>query len=58
MRTLTPEDVRRAADILEGVANRTPVFTSRTLDQRLGGRLFFNGEHLQRAGAFKFRGAA
>jgi threo-3-hydroxy-L-aspartate ammonia-lyase len=51
------EDVRRAARRLEGVAHRTPVLTSRTLDGWAGGELFLKGEHLQRGGAFKFRGA-
>ena len=51
------EDVKAAAVRLEGVAHRTPVATSRTLDARTGGRLFLKCENLQRAGAFKFRGA-
>ena len=38
-------------------AHRTPVLTSRALDARLGASLFFKPEHLQRMGAFKFRGA-
>jgi threo-3-hydroxy-L-aspartate ammonia-lyase len=54
---VTLEDVRRAATRLEGVAHRTPVLTSRTLDRWAGGHLFLKGEHLQRIGAFKFRGA-
>jgi threonine dehydratase len=33
------------------------VLTSRTVDARVGARVFFKGEHLQHAGAFKFRGA-
>ena len=49
--------VRRAAERLQGVANRTPVLTSRTLDGRSGARVFLKCENLQRAGAFKFRGA-
>jgi threonine dehydratase len=40
-----------------GVAHRTPVFTSRQLDEACGARVFLKGEHLQRMGAFKFRGA-
>ena len=40
-----------------GVAHRTPVATSRTLDERVGGRVFLKCENLQRGGAFKFRGA-
>jgi threo-3-hydroxy-L-aspartate ammonia-lyase len=51
------EDVEDAAKRLEGVANRTPVVTSRTLDERLGARLFLKCESFQRMGAFKFRGA-
>ena len=50
-------DVRRAAERLRGVANRTPVATSRTLDGMLGAHVCFKCENLQRGGAFKFRGA-
>jgi threonine dehydratase len=50
-------DVEAAARRLEGIANRTPVFTSRTLDERVGARVFLKAESLQRGGAFKFRGA-
>jgi threonine dehydratase len=51
------DDVRAAAERLRGVAHRTAVATSRTLDARLSARLFLKCENLQRAGAFKFRGA-
>jgi threo-3-hydroxy-L-aspartate ammonia-lyase len=51
------DDVRAAAERLRGAANRTPVVTSRTFDQIVGGRVFFKCENLQRGGAFKFRGA-
>jgi threonine dehydratase len=54
---VTYDDVVRAAERLAGVAHRTPVATSRTLDDRLGARLFLKCENLQRMGAFKFRGA-
>lgn len=50
-------DVARAAERIAGAAHRTPVLTSRTADAMTGGRLFFKAENLQRAGAFKFRGA-
>jgi threo-3-hydroxy-L-aspartate ammonia-lyase len=50
-------DVLAAARLLEGKAHRTPVLTSRSVDERTGGRIFFKCENLQRAGAFKFRGA-
>jgi threonine dehydratase len=49
--------VRAAAATLAGVAHRTPVLTSRQLDERVGGRVWLKAEHLQRVGAFKFRGA-
>jgi threonine dehydratase len=48
-----PDDVRAAARVLDGVAHRTPTVTSRTL----GDRVVLKPECLQRAGAFKFRGA-
>ena len=51
------QDVLEAARRLEGVANRTPVMTSRTLDGLAGCRLFLKCESFQRMGAFKFRGA-
>lgn len=50
-------DVQRAATRLRGVANRTPVVTSRALDQALGCQVFFKCESFQRGGSFKFRGA-
>jgi len=50
-------DVRAAAERLRGVAHRTPVVTSATLDQRTGAQVFLKAENLQRIGAFKFRGA-
>ena len=54
---ITIDDVRAAAKRLQGVANRTPVLTSRTLDERTGLQLFFKCENYQRVGAFKIRGA-
>lgn len=51
------QDVRTAAARLEGVAIRTPVLRSTTLDTWTGGELLLKAEHLQRMGAFKFRGA-
>ncbi|HEX8362354.1 MAG TPA: threo-3-hydroxy-L-aspartate ammonia-lyase [Longimicrobium sp.] len=53
----TADDVRAAAERLRGVANRTPVHTSRTLDGVTGARVFLKCENFQRGGAFKFRGA-
>jgi threonine dehydratase len=51
------DDVVAAAARLDGVAHRTPVITSRTLDELTGARVFCKAENLQRMGAFKFRGA-
>jgi threonine dehydratase len=53
----TAEDVRAAAERLRGIAHRTPVHTSRTLDGMAGARVFLKCENFQRGGAFKFRGA-
>jgi threo-3-hydroxy-L-aspartate ammonia-lyase len=53
----TYDDVLAAARRLEGFAHRTPVLTSRTVDEELGAQVFFKCENFQRMGAFKFRGA-
>jgi threonine dehydratase len=50
-------DVQAAAERLRGVAHRTPVLTSRTLDGQASGFVFVKAECFQRGGAFKFRGA-
>lgn len=55
--TITFDDVQSAAQRLAGVAHRTPTATSRTLNERAGAEVFGKCENLQRAGAFKFRGA-
>ncbi|RPF38643.1 threo-3-hydroxy-L-aspartate ammonia-lyase [Streptomyces sp. TLI_185] len=61
MTTTTPpvtiDTVRDAADRLKGVAHRTPVMRSRTLDALVGAEVFLKCENFQRVGAFKFRGA-
>jgi threonine ammonia-lyase medium form len=51
------DDISLAAERLSGTAHRTPVLTSHTLDELVGARVFLKAENLQRAGAFKFRGA-
>ena len=53
----TYDDVVAAAGRIAGIAHRTPVLTSRTVDAELGAQVFFKCENLQRMGAFKFRGA-
>ena len=61
MTTTTPpvtlDDVQDAATRLKGVAHRTPVLRSRTLDALVGAEVFLKCENFQRVGAFKFRGA-
>ncbi|MCL4305810.1 threo-3-hydroxy-L-aspartate ammonia-lyase [bacterium] len=53
----TSLDVLEAAQVLKGVAHKTPVHTSRTLDARGGAEVYLKCENFQRVGAFKFRGA-
>jgi threonine dehydratase len=50
-------DIEAAAARIAGHVHRTPVLTSRRLDERFGCRLVFKCENLQRIGAFKARGA-
>ena len=52
------DDVRLAAERIAGLAHRTPLLRSRTLDARVGAPVALKAENLQRAGAFKFRGAS
>jgi threonine dehydratase len=51
------DDVREAQERIEGAAHRTPVLTSRALNELTGAEVFLKCENFQRAGAFKFRGA-
>ena len=53
---VTFDDVARAQERIKGVAHRTPVLTSATIDERTGAKVFFKPENLQRMGAFKIRG--
>ncbi|HZY45077.1 MAG TPA: pyridoxal-phosphate dependent enzyme, partial [Anaerolineae bacterium] len=54
---ITFKDIQSAAIRLAGHAHRTPVVTSQTFNDLIGAKVFFKCENLQRAGAFKFRGA-
>ena len=54
---VTYEDVAKAHERIKGAAHKTPVLTSSVTDARVGAKLFFKAENLQRMGAFKFRGA-
>ncbi|ODL93928.1 serine dehydratase [Acinetobacter pittii] len=53
----TYEDVAAAAERIKGFANKTPVLTSRTVNNEFEAEVFFKCENYQRIGAFKFRGA-
>jgi len=50
-------DIRNADKRIGHYAHRTPILTCSGLSERAGAELFFKPENLQRAGAFKFRGA-
>lgn len=51
------DDVRAARERILSYVHRTPVFSSRRIDERVGARVFFKCEIFQRVGAFKARGA-
>jgi threonine dehydratase len=55
---ISPELVREAAERIKPLARRTPVMTSRSVDERAGLRVYLKCENLQRSGAFKIRGAS
>jgi threo-3-hydroxy-L-aspartate ammonia-lyase len=55
--SLTLEDVRAAARRLGNRIHRTPVISCQSFDDASGHQVFFKCENLQRAGAFKIRGA-
>ena len=50
-------DIQAAAKCLDGIARRTPVLTSTTVNQITNCQVFFKCENFQRTGSFKFRGA-
>jgi len=52
----TYDEVVQAAERIAGAAHRTPVLTSRTVNEEFGAEVFFKCENMQRMGAFKFRG--
>ncbi len=55
---ISVEDVLQAAARIRGVVHRTPVVTSRSVDEASGASVFLKCENLQRGGSFKLRGAA
>ena len=57
MSTISYNDIDRASDRLEGIANKSPVMTSTIINDRTKSQVFFKCENFQRTGSFKFRGA-
>ncbi len=57
MTEVTLSSVERAAELLNGITEVTPVLTNLTLDEVSGSTVFLKCENFQRTGAFKFRGA-
>jgi len=57
MRIPSFHDVREAHERIRAFVHRTPVFTSSSVNQLLGGDFYFKCENFQKMGAFKFRGA-
>lgn len=51
------EQIKEADARIRGRVHRTPVITSRSFNEATGKEVFFKCENLQRAGAFKIRGA-
>jgi len=58
MQIISAQLVREAAERIKPLARRTPVMTSRSVDERAGLQVFLKCENLQRSGAFKIRGAS
>ena len=57
MHAISYPDIEAAAQAIAGIAHRTPVMSSRQVNEGLGAQVFFKCENFQRVGAFKFRGA-
>jgi threonine dehydratase len=58
MEEITLDTIREAAERIAPLAQRTPVWRSRSFDERAGAEVVFKCENLQKGGAFKIRGAA
>ena len=54
----TLDDIRQAAERIKPYIHRTPVLTSRSLNEKVGAQVYLKCENLQKVGAFKFRGAS
>ena len=56
-RMITYHDIERAYAVLKPVVHKTPLLTSQMFNERSGNEVYLKAENLQRAGAFKIRGA-
>lgn len=54
---ITLSDIYRARENISAIVKETPIFTSSELSNCCGNRIFLKGEHLQKTGSFKIRGA-
>ena len=54
----TLHDIQETHESIAYLIHRTPVLTSRSIDDISGVRIFFKCENFQKVGAFKMRGAA
>ena len=57
-RSVSADDIRAVRPAVEAVARRTPLLSTRTISERVGGTVVLKAENLQRTGSFKIRGAA
>jgi len=57
LKIVTQSDIKAAQTRLQNVAHRTPVLTSRLVNEQTRSQVFFKCENFQRTGSFKFRGA-
>lgn len=55
--TVTLHEIRQAAQRIQPYIHHTPVFTSKSLDEKVEAHVFLKCENMQKVGAFKFRGA-
>jgi threonine dehydratase len=55
--TVDLDDIRAAQRVVAPVIKRTPIISSVTLSEDIGGNVVLKAENLQRTGSFKIRGA-
>jgi threonine dehydratase len=55
--TVVMTDILEARDRIAGIVHQTPILKDEKLEARIGCKIYFKAENLQRAGSFKIRGA-